>query len=78
MSVLIFPLASSLPVSSPHQPLMQRVQLALQAQLTRQNEKLEVERREKVWTYIHMYIFTFKWGWSGFKVRRDRFCVTRW
>ena len=78
MSVLIFPLANNLPVSSPHQPLMQRVQLALQAQLTRQNEKLEVERREKVRTYIHMYIFTFKWGWSGFKVCRDRFCVTRW
>ena len=30
------------------QPLMQRVQAALGAQLTRQNEKLEIELREKV------------------------------
>lgn len=28
---------------------MERVQAALKAQLTRQNEKLEIELREKVW-----------------------------
>ena len=43
------------PSSPPsHQPLMQRVQLALQAQLTRQNEKLEVELREKVRMYCRL------------------------
>ena len=37
----------------PHtQPLMQRVQAALGAQLARQNEKLEIELREKVSTVI--------------------------
>ncbi len=34
------------------QPLMQRVQAALGAQLTRQNEKLEIELREKVRKHI--------------------------
>ena len=37
---------------SHNQPLMQRVQAALKAQLTRQNEKLEIELREKVEGHI--------------------------
>ena len=36
---------------------MQRVQAALKAQLTRQNEKLEFELREKV---KHLYMSTLK------------------
>ena len=31
---------------------MQRVQAALKAQLSRQNEKMEIELKEKVWSCI--------------------------
>lgn len=38
------------------QPLMQRVQAALKDQLTRQNEKLEIDLREQVHVCIHTCI----------------------
>ena len=39
------------------QPLMQRVQAALKDQLTRQNEKLEIDLREQV--HMHTYMHNF-------------------
>lgn len=37
---------------------MERVQAALKSQLTRQNEKLEIELREKVWIANQISIIT--------------------
>ena len=54
---------------------MQRVQAALKAQLSRQNEKMEIELKEKVWSCIIMG--TCACNYSLEDAMKLKFCSSR-